>query len=358
MPNEPAAPDVTMANTKKQMLDAYLEMKRALAVRDKAVIDAEKERNKFRKEAAQAAVERAVAEDPVLRIHDLRSTIGHELSSVAEQFEATVQDYELLKKAAAEKQAEIERIYGVETAAADLAALIEAHAERKSAFQSEVALAQATWDADRLERETAVASAQASLSLQREREQEAYDYNLDRERLRRRNELDDEQAALEREIANKRAEAARALAKARDESEGQIARRDEELARREQVVADREQHMNELEQRVAAASDLLAGQVASAVEDASARLDAEHKAQLALVRKEHEGERNVLASRTDSLQQLLEQQARQIETLTGQQERAYAQVQDIASKALEGAQRSSTPLPAPLRQTRMADEEG
>ena len=344
-------PDVTMANTKKQMLDAYQEMKTLLTQREKATIDAERERDRFKKEAAQAAAERAAANDPVRQLHELKATIGRELASMSEQYETTVEEYGMLQRAVADKTDELERIYSVDSAAQDLTALIEAHGARKAAFEAEDASARAEWQAERSAHEAETASARARLELEREREQEAYEYGLARDHERRRTELEDELAALEREIAEKRGGAEHEIAEARAAAEAGATAKAAELATREQTVAEREQHADRLQEQVDGFPAQLAAEVDRAVKETTARQRAAHEAEIALARKEHEGERNVLASRIDSLKQLIEQQSRQIETLSAQQERAYAQMQDIASKAVEGAHRSgAVPAPQPRSQ--------
>ncbi len=58
---------------------------------------------------------------------------------------------------------------------------------------------------------------------------------------------------------------------------------------------------------------------------------------MAALQKEFEGERNVLKGKIESLEQLVKDQAKRIEALSAQQEKAYEKVQDIANKAVSGA---------------------
>ncbi len=53
--------------------------------------------------------------------------------------------------------------------------------------------------------------------------------------------------------------------------------------------------------------------------------------------KGFEGEKNVFLTKISALESLVKDQAKQIEKLNGQQEKAYEKVQDIASKAVAGA---------------------
>ena len=54
----------------------------------------------------------------------------------------------------------------------------------------------------------------------------------------------------------------------------------------------------------------------------------------ALLTKDYEGQKNVLATKIDSLEKLVASQQAQIDTLTNQIDDAYGKVQDIAVKAV------------------------
>ncbi|MGI9165035.1 MAG: hypothetical protein ACR2G5_01360, partial [Pyrinomonadaceae bacterium] len=61
-----------------------------------------------------------------------------------------------------------------------------------------------------------------------------------------------------------------------------------------------------------------------------------------LLRKEFDGERNVLKTRIESLEQLAKEQSEQIARLSQQLEKAYGQVQDIAVRTVEGSSHSKS----------------
>lgn len=334
-----AVPAVTMANTKKEMLTAYQQMKQALQQQEKQLLDADKERARLKKAAAVATAERAAEEDPVARIHELKSTIGRELTGLGDKFDEAREEYAGLKLAIAERQEELKRIYEVETAAGDLAALIEAQRQRKEDFESEMASrkaaleteigeTKAAWETETQGRAQAGAEEREAETRRREREQEEYDYKLAREREQRRNELEDEMAGLTKEIGAKR-----------EEFERGVAEKEAELNLREESVAQREARADELQQQVDGFPAQLEQSVSTAVADVRERLTAEFTAKQALLEKGFEGERNVLSGKIESLDKLVAGQAKQIDALAKQQEKAYEKVQDIATKAVESAQR-------------------
>jgi uncharacterized coiled-coil protein SlyX len=74
-----------------------------------------------------------------------------------------------------------------------------------------------------------------------------------------------------------------------------------------------------------------------AVKDATDRIVLEAKNKEELLRKEFEGERNVLKTRIESLEKAVKEQSEQTAKLSQQLEAAYQKVQDIAVKTVEGA---------------------
>lgn len=347
MAEKTEVPDISMRNTKKEMLTAYEEMKAIIKQKGKDVLDIEKTKEEFRKKAAAIAAEKAEKEDPVRRIHDLRGDIGHDLTALAGKFETETEEYVRVKEAVAEKQDELERIYGVETAAADLAALIEANRQmkadfkeemqqQKEAFEQEIAETKAAWEREKADHEQQAGDQAEAQERQRKREEDEYDYKLNREREQRRNELEDEMTALGKEIAAKR-----------EEFDAETKIKEAELTKREEELVQREQHMDKLQGQVDEFPEELKSEVSDAVTAATERLQAEFAARKTLLEKGFDGDCKVLQSKIDALQKLTAAQKKQVDVLMEQQEKAYAQVQDIATKAVAGARTTVVPVQGP-----------
>jgi len=73
-----------------------------------------------------------------------------------------------------------------------------------------------------------------------------------------------------------------------------------------------------------------------AVKETTERLQQEAKTREELLKKEFDGERNVLTTRIKSLEETVKQQNEQIIRLSQQLEKAYQKIQDIAVKTVEG----------------------
>ncbi len=77
--------------------------------------------------------------------------------------------------------------------------------------------------------------------------------------------------------------------------------------------------------------------IARAVKEATEKLTLEAKNREELQKREFVGEKNVLTTRTESLEKIVKEQSEQIVKLTQQLEKAYQQVQEIAVKTIEGS---------------------
>ena len=84
MSDQNEIPQVTMANTKKEMMEAYQVAKQQLKSKEKQLLDAEKAKKQMEKPMAEATAEVQAAQDPLQQLHELRSKIGREMASIAE----------------------------------------------------------------------------------------------------------------------------------------------------------------------------------------------------------------------------------------------------------------------------------
>jgi len=113
------------------MIEAYGAMKKLLEARERELVSVEKAKKQFEKKAALAAAEVQAAQDPILRIRDLRSSVSKELAALAEKFDEELETYRKVQAAVQAKQEDLKNMYDIETEASDLAALIQAPADEK-----------------------------------------------------------------------------------------------------------------------------------------------------------------------------------------------------------------------------------
>ena len=319
---------VSMSNTKKEMLDAYQSMKELIELKDKELVNLDKARKAAEKQASLAAAKAETERDPVRRIHELRSAISRELSELAEKFEAELESFIKLEVAVEEKKQELKDIYEVETAASDLAALIQAQQSRKNKFESEMVLAKDEWDKQKQRYEIELKEEKEQEKRERQREKNEYEYNLTRDREQRKNNLEDELAVVAKEIAQKR-----------ETFEIRAAEHDAKLKDRENAVAEHEAEFKNLRVMVENFPAERDAAVKAAIEEAEKKLTSDFEKEKALLAATFKGEKNVFLSKVEALEKQVAAQAEEHKNLVERQDRAYEKVQDIAGKAVASARR-------------------
>jgi hypothetical protein len=347
MTDQADLPNVSMANTKKELLEAYQAAKKIYESQSKDLLDAEKARKRMEKQAAAATADAQAAQDPVKRLHDLRGAISRELGDLAQRFENEIETYRKIQSAIETKRTELDTIYEVETAASDLAALIDAQRVKKEQFNQEMETQKTTFESDieemraRWEREKAdhdrqIAEEKAALKKERQREKEEYEYTFAREKAQRKNDLEDELQALEKEIASQRSD-----------FESSVKERTEALDTREEAIAGREKEADTLQKEVDSFPKRLDAAVQAAVADITKQLKRDFESDKALLQARFDGERNVLNGKIEALEKMVSTQAAQISDLSKKSEQAYEKVQDIANKAVSASRRERYEQPAP-----------
>ncbi|MFO7497300.1 MAG: hypothetical protein R6X05_16860 [Desulfobacterales bacterium] len=338
-------PSVSMANTKKELLDAYEAAKKRVDILDKDLLDAEKARKRLEKQGAATTADAQAAQDPVQRLHDLRGAISRELSDLAERFEREIETYRKIKSAIETKQEELDTLYEVETAASDLAALIDAQRAKKAqferdmtaqkdAFEAEMQEIRAQWQREKAEHDRRIKEQAEVLSTQRQREKEEYAYAFAREKEQRKNALADELQTLEKEIAVKRGD----FETAHQQRKAELDTREETLGKQEKEVAALQKEVESFPKRNEAA-------VQAAVAETSERITRAAESAKALMEARFEGEKNVLVGKIEALEKLAASQAAQISDLSKKNEQAYEKVQDIANRAVAASRREHYPAP-------------
>jgi hypothetical protein len=340
---------LSSTNTKQEMLDAYNDLLSQLEEKRESV--ATPEQKVAEKEVKQVVeVADSLTSDAIIRdIGGLKAEVGKVLTQLSDRLEQEAGRYESVKRAIVEKEKELAEIYEIQKAASSLSALIEAQSLKKEEFEAdmsgrkealtrEIDETRQEWQRERAQRTAEVKEQDAAEAKKRAREKEEFEYALQRERQTVRDsfekekaDLGEQKALLEREIVLRREQA------------------DRELAEREQAVARQEQELADLRTRVAAFPKELETTVSREVKQAVEKVRYETDTKLALAAKEAEGERNVYEARISALEAKVKEQAELVARLTTQAEKAYAQVQDIAVKAVEGSS-AKTHVVTPARQ--------
>jgi hypothetical protein len=152
-----------------------------------------------------------------------------------------------------------------------------------------------------------------------ERWQEEYKYSFTREQQLAQDQSRDALAKIEKELSERKVTLER------------------EWADREKAIAAREDELTQLRARSAGFAEDLKAAADDAAAETAARLEQQHKAAEELLKRQSDGEKNVLSAKITALERTVKDQAKQLTRLQEQAEKAYAQVQEIAVRAIEGS---------------------
>lgn len=319
-------PEVSMNNTKKEILAVYDKLLKQYKEKKEQSLEAAEKIDEIKARQAIAAAEGLSPEKVLKEISEVKASIGTMLARVSDQLESEVEKLDSIQHAIEAKEAELREVFGIEREVGSLAALIEAQKQLKE--QSESSLAEcrcqleedikrtrADWKKETERRAEEETERKVSEKRRRQREEEEFKYEFEKKKRRAQDQFEEERQKLEKELRSKR----------------------EEMDGREQALTAKEGELNELRQKVEGFPNELEESVLRATEETTQKVTAEAKGRDELLKKQFEGERNVLVTRIESLEKTINEQAQQLKHLSQTQEKAYQQVQDIALKAVESS---------------------
>lgn len=341
---------LSTSSTKQEMLDAYNAVLKELKEKEEGELKPEKkleEKKKVEVLKVADSVSSLSVDGIAKEIAGLRADVAKTLGQISDNLEGEADKFRKMTQAVQLKEGELQELYAIEKETVTLAALVEAQQRKRQEFDSRMAqdkedaqreteITRRQWDSEKKAREIEAKEWDAAEKKRREREKEEFEYAFKREQRLAKETLQDEKAKLEREMSMRRAEL------------------ETELATRETAVAAKEQELAELQKKASMAPKEMETAVSKAVKEVTERLALEGKNREELMKKEFEGERNVLKSRIESLEATVKEQRDQITKLSQQVDKSYQKVEEMAVKALETS--SSAQSVAGLQQ--MITEQG
>lgn len=331
-------PKISTSNTKKEMLAAYNQLAAMLEERATSELQPEKAKEEKQKREVVSAADDLAGKGVTGQLDSLKAAIARELSDIAEKTEEQAKVYLKIKEAIAAKEQELRELFEIEKSAFSLAALLEANRQKKEELEqamgfrreelaNEIEETRSAWQKEKSEYADLLKEQKKDDEKRRKREEEEYLYAFKRDKEQKLHALQDELAKLTKELAERKAEYDR-----------QSAGKEKELQEREEAVAVQEKYLRELQKQVEGFPQELDSAVKKAVSEVSERLTSDMGKNEELLRKTFEGELNVLSTKIQSLEQAVTEKRKQLESMSAQLEKAYGKVQDIAIKAVAGAQ--------------------
>jgi hypothetical protein len=315
---------------RQQMLETLAESEKAVTEHREAAGTPEQKLTAKAITDAVAATEELSSRGVVQSIGELKSSIGRLLGELSDRLEEQVARYTQVQRAIAAKDQELKDIYEIQRSASTLTALIDAHAREREKMEQEITASRVqlereitqtreAWEQEKRQREAEIKERDTAEQKRRDREREEYRYSFSREQQQAKDQFADQ------------------MAKAQKEWDERKAKLEADIAQRQQTIKIQEQQANELRQKVEAFPKELEAVTARVIKETTARLQQEAAAREQLLKQEFEGQKNVQSTRIASLEQQVAEQAERLAKVLGQAEKAYAQVQEIAVRAIEGS---------------------
>jgi hypothetical protein len=320
---------LAMTNTKNEMLDAYQTLVDQLEESKKTE---QKPEEKILEKETKKTIETAdtlSSESIAKNISDLKFNLSKTLSELSEKLENEFGKYENVKKAVIAKEKELQEIYEIQKAASSLDALLEAEHQKKAEYEeemeslkedleNEIKSIKVDWDKEKKLHLEEIKERDLLVKKTFDRQKEEFDYNFNLDKKQTLDKFAAEKAALQRELAKLKEDTVK------------------DLSEREKVIKENEEELADLRKRVASFPKELETAVNKSIKEATEKIIMENNFKESLMKKGYEGERNVLMTKIESLEQKIESQNETIQKLNTQIEKSYNQVQDIAIKAVEG----------------------
>lgn len=306
---------ITMKSTKQEIMEAYEEAMKKIAEsesgKDDPVAAAKAENDKKIIESAQMIVEDNIL-NPVI-----------------------IERYENLKTAIEMKNKELQELYGIETKANSLVAMINAYKDKEIELKDKYNARTKELDDEFTKKELILKEEIASLEKSKEdlinkiqnesneltkslnkkhkREEEEYEYNLKRSRKVENDRWEDEKAAREKELTEREA------AVKADEAE----------------LADRTSYIEELEKKVEEIPELIQDAKDKAFAEGKAKADKSNAFEVRALKQQNDYNTQILDDKVDRLYSEVDSLKAEKANLQAKLDDAYAQMRELAAETVK-----------------------
>lgn len=306
---------ITMKSTKQEIMEAYEEAMKKIAEsesgKDDPVAAAKAESDKKIIESAQMIVEDNIL-NPVI-----------------------IERYENLKTAIEMKNKELQELYGIETKANSLVAMINAYKDKEIELKDKYNARTKELDDEFTKKELILKEEIASLekskedlinkiqnesneltkslNKKRKREEEEYEYNLKRSRKVENDRWEDEKAAREKELTEREA------AVKADEAE----------------LADRTSYIEELEKKVEEIPELIQDAKDKAFAEGKAKADKSNAFEVRALKQQNDYNTQILEDKVDRLYSEVDSLKAEKANLQAKLDDAYAQMRELAAETVK-----------------------
>lgn len=284
--------------------------------------EAEKEKNKQLLEVAAT-----YTPDNIVRsLADLQLDFGNIINSLSDRLETEVEKLDRLHRAIAIESDNLQQLQQVRIVADALHLLRQEHQEKlralddettaaREALEKEMARTRKAWEHEQQGFETAIAQTAERLLKERELEEADYTYTVERKRKVEADEYEQQQRALEQELADTARE------------------KEKDWTEREKFLNDHQAVFEENRTKVEGFEEELKQAYIKAKEEAIAEVTKQEKVKADLFAKEWEGLDRGYELKIAALEATIERQREQIGEISSQLQEATKQAQTLAQQA-------------------------
>lgn len=290
--------------------------------------------------ARQAESQALVAEakqftpDAIVKgLADLQLQFGNSLQGLNQDLKTQLERLEDIKQSISVEQAHLRYLDDLKIAADALhilkeeqkiteEAFNEQHETAQNQLQKDIAAQREDWQEEQKRFEQAQAEAQALLEKAREKEIADYKYELDRRYKVEADEHEEDKKQLQRELAEIEA------------------KKTKDWQKREKLLKQKESDFKEHKSKVDGFEKTLKTETQKAREEAIRKANLEAKTAADLLEKEAEGQKIVLETQIQNLEESIKSNEARIAQLQKELKEALGQVQGLTLRAIEGYQQA------------------
>lgn len=319
---------IAPSSTKTEILKAYNELLGKIQENKQENPKAEQEEKT--KKAVVTEASGLTEEKIITQLSSLKININNTLDKIEDDLAGEYQRLLKIRDAIAIEEQRLKDLYQINAGADSLAAILTAQKERKQEFEREMADERAEFEEQmkiqklNRDKETKLweekrKEAEESLKKQRTREEEEYQYNQQLARKKDKDQYEQKNSLLDKEITQKR-EAF-----------------ETEINAREQSVAAAENELAILRTKAQSFPAELEKAVQTSIKETTDRLEKEHKYEKQLLLKDHEGELKLRNQQVESLQAKIKDLESQIKQAYAKAENAENNSKEITLKAIQSS---------------------
>lgn len=323
-----ATDDVSLKNTKNEILDAYYEVLQELKETKKT--SKQETKKEQEKQSVIKTESQNTADQIVTDLANVKLAITRSLEELEKQLLEKHKKLINLNQAIELQNKSLEELYEIKANTDTLAALLQAQKLKKENFEKEITEQQLKFEQEMIQKRAAWKREQEEVttlwkeqeSLQkkvRQREEEEYIYKRELDRQKERDQHSSQKQLLEKELVDRKALFTK------------------EFAEREANIAAKEQELQKFKAQVEEFPKKLQEVIAETEKTVADRLKFKYDYEIKFTQKEVEGDKKLHQQMIATLETKIAQQEQQIKSLTEKASHAGMQVQEIALKAIEGA---------------------